>query len=278
MNKQNPDTGIEYCDYTWNPAGGCDHRCRFEVDERSVHFRGQTERTTRLVACYAERFAAGNGAYPRGFRYFYWRPNKLDEPLKLTQPATILVNSMNDLLSKLVPYDAIRQVFDVIDRAHWHTFLVLTKNAPRLGDYLFHHPMTIPVSNLWFGVSTPPTLFKGRRLTKENRASYMKKALRVMFDLPLMTTRWLSAEPLWFDVAPLLDQWDMAKKGRPVQWIVIGAATDGRRTYQPERIHVQNLLDYADRHKIPVFMKNNLQWKDRRTDMPTKKKNRAETK
>ena len=58
----------------------------------------------------------------------------LDKPLEWKKPQVIFVNSMSDLFHADVPLAYIQQVFDVMQRAHWHEFQVLTKRADRLAE------------------------------------------------------------------------------------------------------------------------------------------------
>ena len=74
----------------------------------------------------------------------------LELPLKWKKPQTIFVNSMSDLFHTEVPLDYIQQVFDVMNRAHWHRFQVLTKRADRLEEVSAELKWS---SNIWMGVS-----------------------------------------------------------------------------------------------------------------------------
>ena len=58
--------------------------------------------------------------------------NALELPLKWKKPQTIFVNSMSDLFHKDVPVEFIAKTFDVMRRADWHEFQVLTKRSDRL--------------------------------------------------------------------------------------------------------------------------------------------------
>jgi protein gp37 len=62
----------------------------------------------------------------------------------------IFVNSMSDLFHRDVSVDYIQQVFDIMRRAHWHQFQVLTKRSQRLAELstLLNWP-----ENVWMGVS-----------------------------------------------------------------------------------------------------------------------------
>ncbi|MDW8299794.1 MAG: DUF5131 family protein [Anaerolineae bacterium] len=243
MNKQRA-SGIEWTDYTWNPVGGCKHACRWQMPDGS------------WAKCYAETIAERfTSAYPHGFAHHYWHPNRLAEPLKLKKPAKIFLDSMSDLMGYWVKDEQVRQVLDVCQRAHWHTFQLLTKNAPRLLNFDFP-------PNVWVGVSAPPSEMFGKRLSRAQQERMVGRQLEVLAQLRVLV-RWMSIEPLSFNIAPLL-------KNAPLEWAVIGAATNGTHTYQPEREWVERLLALFDAQGTKVFFKGNLQW-DRsawRADFP----------
>lgn len=245
MNKQKSATGsgIEWTDYTWNPVKGCKHRCRWQMPDGTT------------AICYAEAVAEGiaSPAYPMGFEHHYWNPSILDEPAKLKTPARIFLDSMSDLMGAWVPDDQIQAVLDACSRAHWHDFQLLTKNAPRLA--MFDYP-----PNVWVGVSAPPSQMFGKPLTANQQQRMVTRQLEVLGEVNARV-RWMSIEPLSFDIAPLL-------VNAPLEWAVIGAATNGRRTYQPEAAWVQRLLDVLDGQQTPVFFKGNLEWAPWRAEYP----------
>src|SRR5215472_17183658 len=113
---------IEWTDATWNPLRGC------------------TKISPGCKHCYAERFAerfrgvAGH-PYEQGFD-LRLVPEKLGEPLRWHESRRIFVNSMSDLFHEAVPDDYIVAVFEVMKKARWHTFQVLTKRAHRLRNLL----------------------------------------------------------------------------------------------------------------------------------------------
>jgi len=96
----------------------------------------------------AERLhAMGQPNYQNGFTVTL-QPHMLERPLRWKRPQTVFVNSMSDLFHDKVPLDYIQSVFDVIRRAHWHQFQVLTKRSERLAElnaYLEWAP------NIWMG-------------------------------------------------------------------------------------------------------------------------------
>lgn len=245
MNKQGPN-GIEWTDYTWNPVGGCKHACRWQMPDGSV------------TKCYAESVAEGvaHHAYPEGFAHHYWHPGKLGEPLNQPKPARIFLDSMSDLMGVWVEDEQIRAVLDTVRNAHWHTFQLLTKNAPRLLKFKRELP-----PNLWVGVSMPPTFMFGNKLRPEQQRIMLARALDVLqeIDVPV---RWVSFEPLSFPV------YDIVGKHGPIEWAVIGAASKGRAYYQPDPEHVYDLLRILDDMQTAVFFKGNLNWAPWREEFP----------
>lgn len=127
---------IEWTESTWNPVTGCDkisQGCKF---------------------CYAERMAdrlqaMGQANYRNGFQLTL-QPQMLELPLRWRRPQRIFVNSMSDLFHRDVPLSYIQRVFEVMRKAHWHRFQVLTKRADRLAavDAALDWP-----PNVWMGVS-----------------------------------------------------------------------------------------------------------------------------
>jgi protein gp37 len=152
-----------------------------------------------------------------------------------------------------VPEEQVLQVLDVCRQAHWHTFQLLTKNAPRLLQFDFP-------PNVWIGVSAPPSQMFGKPLTFAQQQRMVTRQIDILRQVNV-PVRWMSIEPLSFDIAPLL-------VGSNLQWAVIGAATNGRTDYQPEPDWVQNVLDVLDAQGTAVFFKGNLKWHEWREEFP----------
>ncbi len=127
---------IEWTESTWNPVTGC------------------KKISPGCKNCYAERLskrlkAMGQANYRNGFKLTL-QPQMLELPLRWKRPQTIFVNSMSDLFHTEVPLEYIQQVFDVMNRAHWHRFQVLTKRADRLAEIEAELSWS---ANIWMGVS-----------------------------------------------------------------------------------------------------------------------------
>jgi protein gp37 len=129
-------SAIEWTEATWNPVTGCDRispgckHCYAEVMARRLHGMGQPN-------------------YRNGFDLTL-QPQMLDRPLRWKKPQVVFVNSMSDLFHEDVLLSFIQQVFDVMSRASWHTFQVLTKRAERLESLAGQLPWP---RNVWMGVS-----------------------------------------------------------------------------------------------------------------------------
>jgi protein gp37 len=127
---------IEWTEVTWNPLTGCN-----KISPGCKH-------------CYAERMAKrlqamGQKNYRNGFKLTLQR-QMLEYPLRWKTPKTIFVNSMSDLFHKDVPVSFIQEVFDVMNRASWHRFQVLTKRSDRLHEVAKQIKWT---ENIWMGVT-----------------------------------------------------------------------------------------------------------------------------
>lgn len=239
MNKQGNaqgGRGIEWCTHTWNPIGGCQHACRWEMPDGTT------------AICYAELVAerVAGAHYPQGFAHHYWHPERLAEPLKLKEPARIFLDSMADLFGRTVPAEHLQAVLDVVCEAEQHTFLALTKNAPRLATV-----RDFP-ANLHIGVSSPPDWMFGHRLSRQQQEKMLRRSLEILSQFPNRVT-WMSFEPLSWDVSAIVEDYPGALK-----WAVIGAASNGPRTYQPDADCVAVLVDLLDTLGIPMFFKGNL--------------------
>jgi protein gp37 len=246
MNEQKPPHAIEWTriknsdgttrrGFSWNVVTGCQHACRWEMPDGAV------------AECYAKTVAEGvaQAAYPRGFEYHGWHPERLGEPLNVKEGAGVFLDSMADLMGHWVEDSQIRQVLDVCRKASQHTFFLLTKNAPRLLQFEFP-------DNIWTGVSSPPDWMFGKRLSREQQVAMLHRTMRVLSEAR-SGIRWLSCEPLSWDIAPIV-----AAYPDVIQWAVIGAASNGRREFPPAEAHVRNLLGVLDTQGARVFFKGNL--------------------
>ena len=175
-------SSIEWTESTWNPVTGCN------------------KISPGCKNCYAERMAKrlkamGQANYRNGFRLTL-QPHMLELPLKWKKPQTIFVNSMSDLFHKDVPLDYIQRVFDVMGRASWHRFQVLTKRGDRLEELASHLDWA---SNIWMGVSVESQKYVHR--IDNLRGTNAK-------------TKFLSLEPL---LGPLKD---LNLSG--IDWVIVG--------------------------------------------------------
>jgi protein gp37 len=156
--------------------------------------------------------------------------NALELPLKWKKPQTIFVNSMSDLFHNAVPLDFIFKTFDVMRRAHWHNFQVLTKRSQRLLELA---PQLSWTANIWMGVSVE-TLQYTFRIDHLRRTEAMVK--------------FLSLEPL---LGPLPG---LNLEG--IDWVIAGGESGpGARPMDPA--WVLEIRDQCLDARVPFFFK---QW------------------
>lgn len=175
-------SSIEWTEATWNPVTGC------------------TKISPGCKHCYAERMskrlqAMGQANYRNGFKLTL-QPHMLELPLRWKSPKRIFVNSMSDLFHKDVPFEYIDRVVDVMRRAHWHEFQLLTKRADRLEE--LDSRIDWP-ENVWLGVSVENQQYVSR--IDHLRATGA-------------ATKFLSVEPL---LGPIVQ---MNLSG--IDWVIVG--------------------------------------------------------
>ena len=209
-------SAIEWTETTWNPVTGC------------------TKVSAGCKHCYAERMAhrlqaMGQRNYANGFAVTL-QHHMLERPLRWRRPQTVFVNSMSDLFHEQVPEEYVREVFDVMRRAHWHRFQVLTKRAERLAALA--GALDWP-DNVWMGVSVERADFTDRiDLLRRTPAA----------------TRFLSLEPL-LGPLPELDL-------HGIDWVIVGGESGpGARPIDPD--WVIDLREQCRRADVPFFFK---QW------------------
>jgi protein gp37 len=209
-------SSIEWTESTWNPLTGC------------------TKISPGCKHCYAERMAKrlkamGQPNYANGFRLAL-HEESLELPLRWKKPQMIFVNSMSDLFHKDVPLAFIQRVVDVMRRAHWHHFQVLTKRSARLLelDPAFDWP-----ENVWMGVSV------------EN-ADYVERIDHLRSSHAGI--KFLSLEPL-LGPLPALDLDN-------IDWVIVGGES-GPGARPMEREWVVDIRRQCQRARVPFFFK---QW------------------
>jgi protein gp37 len=207
---------IEWTESTWNPVTGC------------------TKISPGCKHCYAERMAErlqamGQQNYWNGFRLTL-QPHMLELPLRWSKPQTIFVNSMSDLFHSDVPVEYIQRVFDVMRRAYWHRFQVLTKRPERL---VALEPKLEWAPNVWMGVSVESDKYRSR--IDELRAT----------RAPL---KFLSLEPL---IGPLHE---LDLDG--IHWVILGGES-GPHARPMDPTWAIDVRDQCHQAKVPFFFK---QW------------------
>lgn len=209
-------TKIEWTESTWNPISGC------------------TKISKGCDNCYAEKMAKrlqamGTKGYENGFKVTL-HPESLHKPLKLKKPQMIFVNSMSDIFHKEVPDEFIFQIFEIMKKAHWHTFQLLTKRADRLEKL---NDKLDWAENIWMGVTIESNDYV-------NRANYLREC---------------SAKTKFLSLEPLIDSVDMLDYDG-IDWVIVGGESgSGARIIKQE--WVQEVQQKCEVHNIPFFFK---QW------------------
>lgn len=212
MNK----TKIQWTEMTWNPITGC------------------TKISDGCLNCYAARMAKrlkamGNPRYLNEFEVTVHK-DLLEVPLDIKQPKMIFVNSMSDLFHKDVPDAIIVKVFETMNKAHWHTFQVLTKRAERIKELNDSITWT---KNIWLG-----TTVESQKVI--HRIDYLRESGAYI--------KFLSIEPL---LTPINDL-----KLKNIDWVIVGGES-GAKARPMLKEWVIDIKNQCKAQDVPFFFK---QW------------------
>lgn len=224
-------SSIEWTDWTWNPFTGCTR-----VSEGCSNCYAFTLHDMRHA-----NYVTNNGLwrpdgpampkqYAQPFSAVQLLPERLEQPLHIKTPKKIFVNSMGDLFHSDVPDEYILRVFEVMNRASWHTFQVLTKRVGRLHRLAPTLPWS---SNICIGVSIENDPLTARA--------------NVLRPIPL-AMRMLSLEPL-LGPLPSLDLTD-------IDWAVVGGES-GPFARPCDPAWVRDIRDQCVEQGVAFFFK---QW------------------
>ena len=123
-------TGIPYCDYTWNPIVGCT-----PIASGCKHCWAERLHNQRHTAWYDHRWPDAPRQYHKPFDEVQLLTNRLKQPLHWKTPRTVFVNSMSDIWHKEVPFKFIARMLAVMAMCPQHTFLLFTKRWKRCEDF-----------------------------------------------------------------------------------------------------------------------------------------------
>ena len=209
-------TKIEWTDRTWNPITGCN------------------KASEGCANCYAWNMSMrlqrmGQEKYKNGFKVTT-HVSCLEEPLHWKNSSNIFVCSMSDLFNENVPFTFIDKVMDVIKKASWHRFQILTKRAERMSEYFANRPVP---SNVWVGVTVESDKYK-------NRIDFLR-------IIPAKI-RFMSCEPLLNDLGKL--------NLKEIHWVIVGGES-GPKARPMQKKWVESIQKQAKEQKVSFLFK---QW------------------
>jgi protein gp37 len=142
---------IQWTGRTWNPVVGCSKYSR--GCDHCYAILQSFLNEVRHISQYQGLTILQNGRYNWSGKVQLVE-HKLEEPLHWRKPQMIFVNSMSDLFHERLPETDILKVAQVMHRANWHVFQVLTKRSERLRDLLNSQlRFCARDSHIWWGVS-----------------------------------------------------------------------------------------------------------------------------
>ncbi len=153
-------------------------------------------------------------------------------PLMWRKSLRIFVNSMSDLFQEAVDLKTVKRIWNVMERAPWHSFQILTKRPDIMLAALTSRGFaTLP--NVWLGTSV-------------ESEEYVER-IDILRQVPA-AVRFVSFEPL---LGPILDA-----NLKEIHWAIVGGES-GPRARSMESWWVEELRDACHHQKVAFFFK---QW------------------
>ena len=222
---------INWTEATWNPVVGCTRTSEGCANCYAIrHVRRMGGNPNAAIRRANEGLVVNRGGVLDWSGEVRLLPDRLEKPLHWCKPRMVFVNSLSDLFHKDVPADYVARVFDVMRRARWHVFQVLTKRPDRLRE--LDASLDWP-DNVWAGVTVESA----------------KHACRID-DLraPGAQMKFLSLEPL---LGPMPDL-DLAG----IDWVIVGGET-GPKARRMDAAWARDVRDRCVAAGVPFHFK---QW------------------
>jgi len=155
----------------------------------------------------------------------------------IKEPSRIFIGSMIDMYHDLIPQRWVREIIKFTRNYPGHTFITLTKFPENL--YKFNFP-----ENWWIGA------------TVDHCVNDIK--------IGALLSNTTSGNKIFVSLEPLLTPMNTFLL-RKMDWIIIGGLT-------PKLLHekkwIDDIVEEADRFKIPVFIKSNAHYPIKREEFP----------
>ena len=152
-------------------------------------------------------------------------------PLRWKKPRKIFVNSMSDLFHESMPDEFLKNCFEVMQRADWHVYQILTKRPARMLAFVRKYG-GIP-DHIWLGTSVELEMYKTR--------------VEILKQVPARI-KFVSFEPLLGPIGPI----DLTG----ISWAIVGGESGAN--HRPIKAEwVREIRKQCRRSGVAFFFK---QW------------------
>lgn len=228
---------IEWTGKTWNPIVGCSRiseGCRHCYAERMA---------ARLAAMGQDKYKGAVDERGRWSGVLWFDAPSHEIPLRVKKPTTWFVNSMSDMFHERQQVNWLMRIWEVMRRANWHTFQILTKRSKlMLQQATLMADIYGLLPNVWLGVS-----LENQKCADERIPDLCATPAALRF---------ISAEPLLGHVnlggycndgSDWLDH---------IGWVIVGGESGATATVRPFHLGwATDIIDQCRDYDTRVFIK-----------------------
>ena len=221
-------TKIEWCDYTINCFWGCENGCSY------CQARSMAKRFGRRIGT-ARKYTQDIIEHMAKFEPVFL-PDQLSRIAKIKEPSRIFISFMGDAFADNYSHECLDLVFRWVNTHKQHTFIFLTKQPQNLIEW---NPFP---DNCWVGVSAT-----------DNEMAFNASCNLISVQAKV---KFISFEPLLGHIGKAV--LDLLTNSKGINWIICGQQTPVSRKTQPKIEWIYDILQAANKARIPVFLKDNL--------------------
>jgi protein gp37 len=140
---------------------------------------------------------------------------------------------MSDLFHENVSIIMLYEIFLEMLKYKIHEYIILTKRAKRMYNYLLYANLQNNLNHIWFGVS----------VSNQKDADEL---IPILLECPV-NNKFVSIEPM-------LEKINISRYLPKLKWVIVGAESGAKKRYC-DMDWISDIVNNCSKYKVPVFVK-----------------------